>query len=495
MTPASVTTATECSVASAANSAVDSVISSSSRSGASPDSSSAAATSSLKPVLGEVAGGDVDVHPQVLRPGGGVGAGAVQHPGAELGGEPVVLGGGEEGGRRQQPAGGVLPADERLVAEQRLVGQVDDRLVEEPQLLVLQRVLEVGLQLQRVDVVVGERTLVDLDAGAAAVGLGPGERALRLPQQVVGGHVRAEREADAGREGDLALVHEEGLVQDAEQPVGQRPQPGEVLDVLRHDEELVRTEPDGGVLDPGAPAQPVGDLAEQHVAGLVAEGLVDGLEPVDVQVHEADLQPAAAGQRDRVAEPVGERAAVGQPGERVGEGAADQVVLGPAAVGDVDEGEDDELRVAVVVADDLVRLDRPQLGAVGPAQPPLPVEQEVRVELQFTLGDVEPEIADRRLVGVGEQVDVPAGQFFRRPAGEGAHHRVRDQHVAVEVDEGLRDGRGEEQGLEQLAPIGEEGVDGPHALPGGGTGLAAGVRGTSEAGRLTSTGSPIVGAK
>ena len=275
---------------------------------------------------------------------------------------------------------------------------------------------------------------------------------------------------DAGRQGDLALVHEERLVQHAEQPVGQRAQTVEVLDVLGDDEELVGAEPDGGVLDAGAPAQPVGDLAEQHVAGLVAERLVDRLEPVDVQVHQPDLQPPAARQRDRVPEPVGERAAVGQPGERVGERAADQVVLGPAAVGDVDEREDDELRVAVVVADDLVRLDRPELGAVGPAQPPLAVEQEVRVQLRVALGDVEAEVADRRVVGVGEQVDVPAGQFLRRPSGQGAHHRVRDQHVAVEVDEGLGDGCGEEQGLEQLAPVGEQGVDGPHALPGGGAG-------------------------
>ena len=75
--------------------------------------------------------------------------------------------------------------------------------------------------------------------------------------------------------------------------------------------------------------------------------------------------PAAAGERDGVPQPVGQRPAVGQPGQRVGEGAADQVVLGAAPVGDVDQREDDELRLAVVVAHDLVRLDHPQLGAVG----------------------------------------------------------------------------------------------------------------------------------
>ena len=85
----------------------------------------------------------------------------------------------------------------------------------------------------------------------------------------------AEGEPDAGRQVDLPLVHDERLVQHAEQPVGQRAQAVEVLDVLGDDEELVGAEADGGVLDPGAPAQPVGHLAEQLVAGLVAEGLVD----------------------------------------------------------------------------------------------------------------------------------------------------------------------------------------------------------------------------
>ena len=113
---------------------------------------------------------------------------------------------------------------------------------------------------------------MDLDAGPAAVGLGAGERALRLAEQVVGRHVGAEGEPDAGREGDLAVVDEERLVEHAEQAVGQGAQAVEVLDVLGDDEELVGAEADGGVLDPGAPAQPVGDLAEQQVAGLVARG-------------------------------------------------------------------------------------------------------------------------------------------------------------------------------------------------------------------------------
>jgi hypothetical protein len=36
--------------------------------------------------------------------------------------------------------------------------------------------------------------------------------------------------------------------------------------------------------------------------------------------------------------------------------------------------------------------------------------------------------------------------------------------VTLEVDERLRDGGGEEQGLEELTAVGEQGVDRPHAL-------------------------------
>ena len=43
-------------------------------------------------------------------------------------------------------------------------------------------------------------------------------------------------------------------------------------------------------------------------------------------------------------QPLGQGAPVRQPGQRVGEGPADQVLLGAPAVGDVDQREDDELR-------------------------------------------------------------------------------------------------------------------------------------------------------
>src|SRR5207245_7264793 len=109
---------------------------------------------------------------------------------------------------------------------------------------------------------------------------------------------------------------------------------------------------------------------------------------------------------------------------------------------------------------DLVRLHDPQLVAVPVAQPPLAVEQQVGVHVRLVVGGLgDQQVGDRRVVGVGEQVDVPAGEVLGGAAGERAHDRVGHQDVTVQVDQRLGDRRAEEQGLEQLAPIGEQGVD------------------------------------
>jgi hypothetical protein len=84
--------------------------------------------------------------------------------------------------------------------------------------------------------------------------------------------------------------------------------------VLRDHDELVAAHPGDEV---AAVAQlgrePVGHGLQQLVADVVAEGVVDGLEAVEVEVADADVR--GGGQR-RV-ELLEEQRAVGQPGERV----------------------------------------------------------------------------------------------------------------------------------------------------------------------------------
>ena len=72
----------------------------------------------------------------------------------------------------------------------------------------------------------------------------------------------------------------------------------------------------------------VGDAADQVVAGLVAEPVVDLLEAVDVDDHHRALAAVAGGEGDVLVELGAEAAAVQQPGQRVVVGQVAQLGLG-----------------------------------------------------------------------------------------------------------------------------------------------------------------------
>ena len=90
-----------------------------------------------------------------------------------------------------------------------------------------------------------------------------------------------------------------------------------VGEVGQDDDELVAAQARHGVARRAAPAQPVGHLAQQHVAGLVAEAVVDGLEAVEVDEQHGQRLAAALVAGQRLAQAVLHQAAVGQAGEGV----------------------------------------------------------------------------------------------------------------------------------------------------------------------------------
>ena len=169
----------------------------------------------------------------------------------------------------------------------------------------------------RAQLVVEQRVLV-----AAGV-LGPVEREVRLAVEVAGaaGRVVGDRDAQAHRRhqrlgGRTEVV---GPAQRLQQPgrhgvhrLGRR-QP------LDQDDELVAAEPRHRRVRAAHGLDPVRDLHEQRVADLVAERVVDRLEPVDVeQQHRRDAAGAVQPGQCLV-EPVVEQRPVRQPGQGVGE--------------------------------------------------------------------------------------------------------------------------------------------------------------------------------
>jgi hypothetical protein len=75
-------------------------------------------------------------------------AGLAQHPAADRHDQAGLLGERDELERRHEPALGVVPAHERLDAGDPAVVELDDRLVVELELAVLERALQVGLELE-----------------------------------------------------------------------------------------------------------------------------------------------------------------------------------------------------------------------------------------------------------------------------------------------------------------------------------------------------------
>ena len=174
------------------------------------------------------------------------------------------------------PRDRVLPADERLEADDRVGRQLDDRLVVKPQLVALDGPAQVVLEVEPFGRCRRHARLEDVVAGRG-VGLRPVEGDLGVAEQLarVGLADHADGDADAGADEALPAVEVERLAQGRLDPVGDPTGLGDVLDPVEQDGELVAGEPGHGVARPQAGLQPAGDRLEETVAGRVAEALVD----------------------------------------------------------------------------------------------------------------------------------------------------------------------------------------------------------------------------
>jgi hypothetical protein len=137
-----------------------------------------------------------------------------------------------------------------------------------------------------------------------------------------------------------------------------------VVGLLGQDHELVAAHPchqvaarrDGAL-------QPLGHRDEQPVADVVAEAVVDALEPVEVQVAQPD-EGIRVGAGERLGQPLGEERAVRQAGERVVQRLVAQPLLQLVPVGDVFDHRHRVPRLPALVAQQRDRHVGPDDGAV-----------------------------------------------------------------------------------------------------------------------------------
>ncbi len=221
----------------------------------------------------------------------------------------------QERGRPEQAAGGVLPAGQRLHPDHVPVVDGNLRLVVQHDLVVLQRVAQRPEQLET------RGGVAFLTRGAACVtelvllggvhrGVGVAQEGERNLTGLGGGNSDAHLDINPG------LVQEERGGERLGDPLGGLLATGR-RGTREENGELVPAEPADGVLGPHAGLQPLGDRHQQQVAVVVAKGVVDVLEAVQIEQEHRRLRLARPGGAQSQLTPNLEQRAVGQPGQRI----------------------------------------------------------------------------------------------------------------------------------------------------------------------------------
>jgi hypothetical protein len=276
--------------------------------------------------------------PRGLLPDRGVEDGIGE--GADLAGP---LGKVDEVVRCQQPAGWVLPARERLDANDSSRGKVNFGLVQQHQLTSgdgtgqrsgqLQAVSTVEVAVRRVH---GPTEMVALGFVHCDIGM--------LEQRVgVGSVVRPERDADAGLDlkthpVDRYLRHERSFNLRSN---GNR---AEIVHVRNEQRELITAEPGHGDVPCNRAREARTELAEHDVTHAMAETVADLLEAVEVD-HQHGKPVIACGALQRGLQCLVETAAIREARELVGAGLqADISKVAQLAVADGQTGDGDDQR-------------------------------------------------------------------------------------------------------------------------------------------------------
>ena len=262
---------------------------------------------------------DADVHRQrlarLLVPGGDGLRGLVHRPAAELEDQPAFLGDRDEFGRADLAAVVMGPACQRLEPRDLARLQIDQRLVEQLQLVLVERAAKLGLDREAPARRARFPGLIDL---RLARRLGLLDRELGVAEQLFRILTRLHQcNADRAFDPDFELAQLERRGHHLLDPLrrGQR-----IFDpALQPDEdaELIASGPGQHVTAAERRDQPPGEGDQQLVAGQAAHRLVDAAEAQHVDHQHRIFAVTGAGRSPLTLDRLGERQAVGQPGQAV----------------------------------------------------------------------------------------------------------------------------------------------------------------------------------
>ena len=210
------------------------------------------------------------------------------------------------------------PPQERLHPDDRQIVQVVDGLVDEPELVSRKGGPEVVLEPDAPSDLRLHLRMEELEA-VLPFGLGLVERNVRIAQELAARRPVADRDPDAGVgvEGGQRAVELEGLLHHIEEPFGHQFGGHHRVAPVDQDDEFVAAHAADRVRPPQGARQPGGDRHQQAVSGLVAEGIVDDLEIVDVDVQRGAGRPAPAIPGQELVDAVHDQSPVRQPRQGV----------------------------------------------------------------------------------------------------------------------------------------------------------------------------------
>ena len=242
-----------------------------------------------------------DAHRAAVRaPAGALAARLLQHPPADVDDQPRLLQQRDEVVGLHEAARTAVPADQRLDARGRHPLQVERRLVEQEELVALERAAQLHLQLHAaLHAVVHAR--LEHHVAVLAVPLGAVHRDVGVAQEVIDARALAGGHADARGHRQprvLAAREHERRSQRLAQAAGDQLRVGELRDLFGEHHELVAADAPERVAVAHDLIEPRGDRLQQLVADRVSERVVDRGEVVEVDHQRGDrrAQPLGAGQ-------------------------------------------------------------------------------------------------------------------------------------------------------------------------------------------------------
>ncbi len=230
----------------------------------------------------------------------------------------------------------MAPANQRLDPGDAAVLERDDRLKVEKELLALDRVTEVGLQLQPGERLGVHGTVEHLEARPSGV-LGPVHRHVRAAEEVLGLIRRRCAEGNSHARGGHVLVAADvhGLIQRLLHAIGDHRAVAYVGHALEQDRELVTAQSGDDVASAHAFLQPPRHRDQHLVAHVVAHRVVHQLEVIEVEEqHREDAVVVTPRAVCRIGQALHEERAVGQPGQRVVQRVVLQLLLARLALGE-----------------------------------------------------------------------------------------------------------------------------------------------------------------